>query len=209
MKLIAAFFLIIFILTSCGKKSEPQYQGKKGQKVIGSNTTAGIKGNFTRRVSGNIIERHKQIGTNPEDAIALWVEAAVLAQENNDEGWEGLSELTLPLRKDPIWRKKDAHHYFLKKLKDPNSNCFKSMIMGTSPENGYAFNYDEIAVEVTRQAGEDSNGHKYFVLSSGADTPRPIHLKKSNKTDLWYINAYSSFYVDVQPSIDLNAERFE
>jgi len=31
MKLIAAFFLMIFILTSCGKKSEPQYQGKKDQ----------------------------------------------------------------------------------------------------------------------------------------------------------------------------------
>jgi len=31
MKLIAAFFLMIFILTSCGKKSEPQYQGKIDQ----------------------------------------------------------------------------------------------------------------------------------------------------------------------------------
>ena len=133
----------------------------------------------------------------------------VLAQENKDEGWEVLSELTLPLRDDPIWRKKDAHHYFLKKLNDPSANCFKSIIAGTAPENGYAFNYDELAVEVTREAGEDSNGHKYFILSSGADTPRPIHLKKSNKTDLWYINAYSSIYVDVQPSIDLDAERFE
>ena len=28
MKIITAFFLIIFILTSCGKKSEPKYQGK-------------------------------------------------------------------------------------------------------------------------------------------------------------------------------------
>ena len=31
MKLITAFFLVIFILTSCGKKSEPQYQGKINQ----------------------------------------------------------------------------------------------------------------------------------------------------------------------------------
>ena len=28
MKLITAFFLMIFILTSCGKRSEPEYQGK-------------------------------------------------------------------------------------------------------------------------------------------------------------------------------------
>jgi hypothetical protein len=31
MKLIAVFFLMIYILTSCGKKSEPQYQGKIDQ----------------------------------------------------------------------------------------------------------------------------------------------------------------------------------
>ena len=34
MKLITAFFLIIFILTSCGKKSEPQYQGQIDQVNI-------------------------------------------------------------------------------------------------------------------------------------------------------------------------------
>ncbi len=31
MKIIATFFLIIFVLTSCGKKSEPKYQGKINQ----------------------------------------------------------------------------------------------------------------------------------------------------------------------------------
>ena len=34
MKIITAFFLVIFILTSCGKKSEPKYQGKKDQVNI-------------------------------------------------------------------------------------------------------------------------------------------------------------------------------
>ena len=28
MKILTIFFLMIFILTSCGKRSEPQYQGK-------------------------------------------------------------------------------------------------------------------------------------------------------------------------------------
>ena len=31
MKLITAFFLVIFILTSCGKKTEPKYQGQIDQ----------------------------------------------------------------------------------------------------------------------------------------------------------------------------------
>ena len=34
MKLITAFFLVIFILTSCGKKSEPKYQGQLDQGNI-------------------------------------------------------------------------------------------------------------------------------------------------------------------------------
>ena len=35
MKLIAVFFLMIFIFTSCGKKSEPKYQGELNQiKII-------------------------------------------------------------------------------------------------------------------------------------------------------------------------------
>ena len=31
MKLLAIFFLMIFTLTSCGKKSEPKYQGNLDQ----------------------------------------------------------------------------------------------------------------------------------------------------------------------------------
>ena len=34
MKQITAFFLVIFILTSCGKKSEPKYQGQIDQVNI-------------------------------------------------------------------------------------------------------------------------------------------------------------------------------
>jgi len=35
MKTVATFFLIIFALSSCGKKSEPKYQGKISQiKII-------------------------------------------------------------------------------------------------------------------------------------------------------------------------------
>ena len=34
MKVITVFFLVIFILTSCGKKSEPKYQGQIDQVNI-------------------------------------------------------------------------------------------------------------------------------------------------------------------------------
>jgi len=34
MKFLVFFFLIIFVLTNCGKKSEPMYQGKLDQVNI-------------------------------------------------------------------------------------------------------------------------------------------------------------------------------
>jgi len=34
MKILISFFLIIFIFSSCGKKSEPKYQGSTTKKVI-------------------------------------------------------------------------------------------------------------------------------------------------------------------------------
>jgi hypothetical protein len=34
MRLITVFFLMVFILTSCGKKSEPKYQGQIDQVNI-------------------------------------------------------------------------------------------------------------------------------------------------------------------------------
>ena len=176
-----------------------------GNKNINSSSSEG----YTSRVSGTIVERHAQIGKNPADAIALWVEAALLAQQNKKEGWEALGELTLPLREDRKWRSLGSNHYFVDRLNKPNNPCFRSLVVGATPENGYKYNPKKISVEVVREARKDSNGHKFFVYSSGADTPRPVHLKKSNKTDLWYVNAYSSLYVDVRAAIDPDEERFE
>ena len=34
MKILTTLFLIIFVLTSCGKKSDPEYQGKINQMSV-------------------------------------------------------------------------------------------------------------------------------------------------------------------------------
>jgi hypothetical protein len=218
-----SFLSILFFvcnITACNSSTpesnqiSQQYQ-HSGTKIVGkaSNYTASGSSNssseYTSRVSGTIIERHAQIGKNPADAIALWIEAALLAQQGKKEGWTALGHLTLPLREDPRWRGLGSNHYFVDRLNKPKNPCFRSLVVGATPENGYKYNSKKIAVEVVREGGKDAYGHKFFIYSSGADTPRPIHLKKSNKTDLWYINAFSSLYVDVKAAIDPDEERFE
>ena len=67
----------------------------------------------------------------------------------------------------------------------------------------------KISVEIVRESEKDSNGHKFLYIRVERILPRPVHLKKSNKTDLWYVNAYSSLYVDVKAAIDPDEEKFE
>ncbi|MEC8277339.1 MAG: hypothetical protein VX026_06470, partial [Myxococcota bacterium] len=53
-------------------------------------------------------------------------------------------------------------------------------------------------ISIESDADNGSLGRKYFIESSGAERPRPISLKKSDQTGLYFINEYSSMYVDVQ-----------
>ena len=44
----------------------------------------------TNVVDGTIMERYKKLGERPEMVIALWIEAAILAQQGKEEGWSAL-----------------------------------------------------------------------------------------------------------------------
>ena len=166
----------------------------------------------TSRVKGTIIERHKLIGNTPEDAIGLWIEATIRIQQGDETGWDALGELTIDgytkkkLNATPNWQR-DIKSYFKKKLnsKDP---CFRSLIIGATPSNNYDVELNDIRIHITRNAGTDVNGNKYFVKSSGAQ-PRPIYLKQSDKTGLLYVTNYSSMYVDVQKPQNIDEEKFK
>ncbi|MEC8381784.1 MAG: hypothetical protein VXZ96_15750, partial [Myxococcota bacterium] len=71
-------------------------------------------------------------------------------------------------------------------------------IIGSSPQNGYKVDLNNLRISIESDADNGSLGRKYFIESSGAERPRPISLKKSDQTGLYFINEYSSMYVDVQ-----------
>ncbi len=165
----------------------------------------------TARVPGSLLERHKKIGNTPEDAIALWIEAVIRAQNGEEEGWEAIGALTIDgfskqrLQASETWRKELAA-YFRKKL-DSTDPCLRSLVVGAHPKNDYEVDMSNIRVEIKSYEGKEQYGHKYFVESSGARA-RPIYLKQSDKTGLLYVSNYSSLYVDVRPAIDENQEHF-
>ena len=157
---------------------------------------------------GSILSRHKSLGTVPQNAIALWLEAAIKAQKNDPEGWKALTELTLPLKEDGNWKSLGRHTYFVKAIQEGNPS-FRSFIVGATPENNYAVDMKNIQVKIAYENEKDIRGRKFMIVTSGATMPRPIYIKQSTKTKLFYISEFSSMYVDVKPPVDPNVERFE
>ena len=84
------------------------------------------------------------------DAIALWVEAALLAQQNKRR-LGSIGGINSPLREDRKWRSLGSNHYFVDRLNKPNNPCFRSLVVGATPENGYRYNPKKISVEVVRE----------------------------------------------------------
>jgi len=80
-----------------------------------------------------------------------------------------------------------------------NKKLLNSYIQGSSPENGYSiklpyvFKYTDNAY-----SGDKENGpYKLFLACSGADSPRPITIKKNNK-GLWKANNWNSVLVGIK-----------
>lgn len=157
---------------------------------------------------GTIMERHKSLGTIPQNAIALWIEAAIKAQQDNAEGWDALQNLTLPLKDDDGWQSHGRNTYFVKAINEGNP-VFRSFVVGATPENNYAVDLKDIKIKVAYENKRDVRGRKFMVVSNGSSMPRPVYVKQSTTTNLFYITEYSSLYVDVQPPIDVNQEQFK
>jgi hypothetical protein len=150
--------------------------------------------------TGSILERHPTWGKYPEGTITLWLEAVIRVQNGDESAWKDIQYLTIPLKSDKNWMKLAGNSYFINQVRDGNPS-FRSFINGATPENGYSVSLNNLRVSIENDLDNGSLGRKYFIISSGADRPRPISLKKSDQTGLYYVNEYSSMYVNVQPPV--------
>ena len=210
------FIFSMILWFGCSNSSEPKpiisdvtntvvvEQAEKGQFADDGH---GITVNIAED-GGSILSRHKTLGHVPQNAIALWLEAAIKAQNNDQEGWSALTELTLPLREDAKWPTQGRHTYFVKAIHE-NNPVFRSFMIGATPENNYTVDMDNLQIKVAYENERDTRGRKFMIKTSGASMPRPIYIKQSTKTKLFYITEYSSMYVDVRPAVDPNAEEFK
>lgn len=74
----------------------------------------------------------------------------------------------------------------------------RSYVQGTSPQGGYALPAPPWRVAGREQPGDvQADRGKTFVRSSGADSPRPMHLVKNDR-GLWKASNWSSLEVGVR-----------
>jgi hypothetical protein len=163
--------------------------------------------------SAQIMARHAAEGSDPAVVLHLWLEAIFLMQSSEAHeraaGEAALVALSLPLREDPQWRHYHSHVLLLDRIQN-QGYIFHSYVKGTTPEGGYAFNPRDFEIEITRR-DEAAEGAplRLFLRSSGADSPRPVGLKRSTTTGRYYLWEWSSLYVGVRKPHKPGEERFE
>ncbi|MBN1934885.1 MAG: hypothetical protein JW934_09480 [Anaerolineae bacterium] len=79
----------------------------------------------------------------------------------------------------------------------------RSYIKGATPANGYALPAPPYVIECSDNpySGDlESGQYKVFVACSGADSPRPVTLKRNDK-GFWKASEWSSLIVGVKPLV--------
>jgi hypothetical protein len=209
-------FHLIFSIFACSFGSnessndyiQKTFLHKEGQEtVVGDGSHLVIQGEEPEATpldelpqTGTIVERHQTWGKFPEGTITLWLEAVIKAQQGELQAWKDIQYLTIPLKDDKAWRTLPGNHYFIDRIEN-NNPSFRSFITGAFPDNNYAVDYNNFRITIESEGDNGSLGHKYFLRSSGTELPRPISLKMSDQTGLYFVNEYSSMYVDVKAPV--------
>lgn len=149
--------------------------------------------------------QHVLLGTTPEGAVTSFIEACFVYMNpaTRDAGREMLQFLALPLQFDVEWDRMPSQRRFSEYLLDgDHHHVWRSYIKGSSPENGYRMNPDDWILSFARGDFEDKDRTATIdIYSSGADDPRPVHVKLDQESGLWYVADWDALLQEVRPPV--------
>lgn len=146
---------------------------------------------------------YQEYGRGPNGAAALFVAALIAYMENQDLGMQCFTAILDDgqLADGDVYQGKKPDSgimYHLKRIVHTKYLAY-SYVRGTSPETGYAPPAPPYTVALSTnkysQVAEDRV--KLFVKCSGADSPRPISLKKGDD-GFWKVTEASSLFVGIR-----------
>jgi hypothetical protein len=149
------------------------------------------------------------MATTPFGGAVVYVVALVLYSNDPELGLQCLtvavdaSELT----SGDIFKGKAPTKRRLRELKDriaARPYLARSYFKGTTPENRYEIPSGPLSIQIRHQDRDvfTEDSAKVFVHSSGADSPRPITLKKNNR-GVWKAGTYGSLDVGIRKPIEI------
>lgn len=156
-------------------------------------------------------QRHAEAGKTPEGALKLWFDACFVFMnpDTRPAGAEMIQYLTIPYKDQPKWFEAASARLFVERLtRAEHQHIFRSYAKGTSPENAYAMDPNEWELNWQRNNPNHEKGLQCYIVSTGADTPRPVYMKQSNQTQLWYVSDHANVYTGIRPPVDPNRETF-
>jgi hypothetical protein len=146
-----------------------------------------------------------QVATSPEGAAAVYVVAQLTYSKDQDLG---LKFLTIALDQHFLTsgtkgvKGREPTRIVQSRIKErikARPYVARSYFQGTTPENGYALPAAGLEIQYTevRDQGERA---KVFVVSTGADSARPITVQQNNR-GVWKAWEWSSLEVGVRPPV--------
>ena len=147
-------------------------------------------------------------GNNPAGTAALFVAAMIRYAEDQAAGLPMLvsilvndNSLLVAAQAGRGYRGYDLSantRYLIDRL-PPAPWISRSYIVGTSPENGYSLPEGglRLAFSTNRYSQVSADEVRIFVACSGADSPRPLRLRR-NSAGLWKVVEFSSLVVGIR-----------
>lgn len=146
-----------------------------------------------------------KIAKTPEGGATVFIVALKLYAENPELG---LPCLTIAINRERLSQGKGGYKgyvpsqgdmFLIKRIKD-KPYLANSYFQETSPKNGYVLPkiLNVKAVSNPYSGKKDAGDYKIFISCSGADSDRPIRLKRNNR-GVWKAHEFSSLLVGIRP----------
>jgi len=150
------------------------------------------------------IQFRDKIATTPEGGAVAFIVASMLYSQNPKMGREcviiqtDMNQLQQSNDGYKGYNLTSSNDFQLKQIDNKKYIPF-SYVQGTSSENGYQLPSGSFKIKIDRVA-DAGDKMKVFVWSTGADSSRPITLKKNDK-GIWKAWEFSSIMVGVRPPV--------
>ncbi len=146
-----------------------------------------------------------RVATTPEGGAAVFTMALLIYTKDQELGEKAL---TIALDRSCLaegnvhkgYKPPNSINYHLKNLQG-KKYIARSYVLGTSPKKGYRLPKTlKYKVSQNPHSQQPNGDIKVFVHSTGADSPRPITMRKNNR-GIWKAYNYNSVFVGVRPAV--------